>query len=498
MTRPVETRLRPLRQRQSDSGMDNISLTLLAFSAAQIFVMLRVMLRPGRDPAARVAWVAVIAVLPVIGLIGYLMFGEVRFGRRRLSRVLKARSLLPCAQELRPANSERPRSGSHYEQLFRVGETIGGYPPVGGNRAQLVTDSEEFVNQLVADIEAATDHVHLEFYIWLPDRSGVRVAEALTRAAGRGVTCRALADGMGSRSLIRSRHWRAMKGAGVRLAVALPLGIPLLGPLRGRIDLRNHRKLVVIDGEIAWCGSQNCADAEFLVKRRYAPWVDVMVRCTGPVVWQSQHLFAGDWMSAGDESLVELLRQPAEPGDGGLIGQVIGSGPADQHSGVPQLFATLLYNARSTVMITTPYYVPNETIQSALCACARRGVMTTIIFPRRNDSRIVAAASRSFYPELLDSGVRIHEFEGGLLHAKTFTMDNEISLIGSANMDRRSFELNFENNLLLQDPAFTAALRRQQFEYLRQSVRVEEQQVRAWGMSRHLWHNSMAVLGPLL
>lgn len=478
--------------------MDTTSLSLIAFSAAQIAVVLRAMLRPGRDPAARIAWVAVIAVLPVAGMICYLMFGEVRIGRRRLQRVLEARGQLPCARELRPALSDGPRPGSHYEQLFRVGETIGGYPPVGGNRAELVADSDDFIDRLVADIDAAEDHVHLEFYIWLTDRNGLRVVEALRRAAGRGVTCRALADGMGSRGLIRSKHWRAMRDDGVRLAVALPLGNPLLGSLRGRIDLRNHRKLAVIDAKVAWCGSQNVADAEFLVKRKFAPWVDVMVRCRGPVVWQSQHLFAGDWMSAGDESLVDLLRQPGDADRGGFIGQVIGSGPADQHSGIPQLFATLLYNARSSVMITTPYYVPNETIQVALCACARRGVPVTVIFPRRNDSRIVAAASRSYYAELLEAGVRIHEFEGGLLHAKTFTMDDQISLIGSANMDRRSFELNFENNLLLQDPAFTANLRRQQFEYLRQSHPVCIDEVRNWGIARRLCYNSMAVLGPLL
>jgi cardiolipin synthase len=262
--------------------------------------------------------------------------------------------------------------------------------------------------------------------------------------------------------------------------------------------MRNHRKLVVIDNKIAWCGSQNCADPEFLGKKRYGPWVDIMAKCKGPVVWQSQHMFVGDWMSATDENLLDLLELPEEEHDGGIIAQVIGSGPADQHSGMPQLFATLLYNARDSVVITTPYYVPNETMQSALCACARRGVETSVIFPRHNDSRIVAGASRSYYSELLASGVRIHEYEPGLLHAKTFTMDDEISLIGSANMDRRSFELNFENNVLVQDKAFTAQLRRQQLAYLASSHPVTLEEVQQWSLPRRLIQNTKAVLGPLL
>ena len=166
-----------------------------------------------------------------------------------------------------------------------------------------MADSNATIDSMVADIDAAKDHVHLTFYIWLPDDNGLKMVEALKRAAARKVTCRAMADGLGSRILIASEHWTAMRDAGVQVATALPIGNPLLRPLRGRIDLRNHRKILVIDNHVTYCGSQNCADPEFRIKARFAPWVDAMMRFEGPIARQNQHLFAGDWMAQVDEDI---------------------------------------------------------------------------------------------------------------------------------------------------------------------------------------------------
>jgi cardiolipin synthase len=165
---------------------------------------------------------------------------------------------------------------------------------------------------------------------------------------------------------------------------------------------------------------------------------------------------------------------------------------------MPEFFASLMFAARRDLTITTPYYVPNEAMQSALCACGRRGVKTRLILPARNDSWIVAAASRSYYEDLLEAGVEIHEFQAGLLHAKTLTLDGQISFIGSANMDRRSFDLNYENNVLIQDPAFTAAIRERQESYLAQSRPVTLAMVATWPGWRRLWNNTIAMLGPVL
>ena len=306
---------------------------------------------------------------------------------------------------------------------------------------------------MVADIDAAKDHVHVLFYIWLPDHNGCKVVEALKRAAARGVTCRAMADDLGSRTIIRSEHWQAMRAAGVRVAAGLPIGNPLLRPFDGRIDLRNHRKIVVIDDRITYCGSQNCADPEFLVKAKYAPWVDAVMRFEGPIARQNQFLFASDWMTYVDENLDDILSKPLPlPTPGGAPAQVIGTGPTVRYSAMPEMFESLLFAARREVVVTTPYYVPDESLQNALCTTAYRGVDTTIVFPARNDSWIVGAASRSYYADLLAAGVKIYEYEGGLLHTKSLTLDGEVTLIGSANMDRRSFELNYENNILFHDP----------------------------------------------
>lgn len=467
---------------------------------AELALIVRVLLRPHRQPASRIAWIVVIVVLPVIGILAYLFFGEVNIGRRRVARARKILDRMPGFPAAVPGDEANlaPNLPGRYAHLFQVGRSINGFEPVGGNSARLLADSNAAIDTIVADIDAATHQVHLLFYIWLTDSNGCKIVEALKRAAGRGVTCRAMADDLGSRGMIRSGHWQAMRQAGVQVAEALPIGNPLLRPLRGRIDLRNHRKIVVIDGRITYCGSQNCADPEFRVKPKYAPWVDIMLRFEGPIAAQNQRLFASDWMSRVDEDLNELLRQPVPAPGRGFAAQVIGTGPTVRYSAMPEMFESLMYAARRELVITTPYYVPDESMQNALCAAAYRGVDTSIILPARNDSWIVGAASRSQYADLLAAGVKVYEYVGGLLHTKSLALDGEVTLVGSANMDRRSFELNYENTILCCDAGLTADVLRRQREYLASSRPVTAEQVAAWPMSRRLWNNAVAMLGPLL
>jgi len=476
------------------------ALWTVVFLLVHLGVITRVILRPHREPASRVAWIVVVIVLPAIGILAYILLGETSIGRRRVRRLCAVLAAMPDLTKApgMDAPNLQPKIPETYAHLFRLGYSVNGFEPVGGNCASLLPDSNATIESMVADIDASQDHVHLISYIWLPDNNGLKVVEALKRAAARHVACRVMADGLGSQIMIESAHWKAMQAAGVQVATALPIGNLLLRPLRGRIDLRNHRKILVIDNRITYCGSQNCADPEFRIKARFAPWVDAVMRFEGPIARQNQYLFASDWMAQMGGDLTLLLRQPLPPGDPGLTAQVIGTGPTVYNSAMPEVFETLLYTARRELVITTPYYVPDEAMQTALCASARRGVGTTIIFPARNDSWIVGAASRSYYSDLLAAGVRIYEYEGGLLHTKSLTLDGEVTLIGSANMDRRSFDLNYENNILFYDPTLTAEMRRRQDAYLACSHPVTAETVAQWSMIRRLWNNTIAMLGPIL
>ncbi|MDA0933897.1 MAG: cardiolipin synthase [Planctomycetota bacterium] len=468
-----------------------------ATALVHVAAIARAILRPHRQPESRLAWILVMLLLPGLGLVAYLLVGETQVGRRRAERLRRALTALPD-----PGLVAGPAAGvkERFAGLSRVASSVNGYGPVSGQEIELMADSNAAIDRLVEDIGAARGHVHVSFYIWLADRNGLRVATALCDAARRGVTCRALADGLGSRDFIRSPHWRDMRAAGVHVGSALPIGNPLLRALRGRIDLRNHRKIVVIDGAITYVGSQNCADPEFRVKAKYAPWVDAMVRVVGPVARQNQHLFASDWMEQVDDPLRTLFDAPlpdAAAGSGSTA-QVIGTGTTVRTSAMPEVFASLFHTARHELVVTTPYYVPDAQIQAALCASAHRGVPTTLVVPATNDSWIVAAASRSYYAELLDAGVRIFEFGGGLLHTKSVTVDGEVTLIGSANLDRRSFDLNYENNLLAFDPALTVVVRHRQDLYLGDSHEVLRAEVDAWPIRRRLWNNALAMFGPIL
>lgn len=465
----------------------------------QVAVIVRVLQRPNREPTSRIAWVVVVLALPVLGILAYLMLGETNVGRRNQKAMKGVVGGELHKQTVDESQAKDPVGVPvRYAHLFRVGHSVSGYPAVAGNTAQLLADSQATIDSVIADIDAAKHRVDVLFYIWLTDNNGTSVAQALMRAVERGVNCRAMVDGLGSRPLLRSKLWRKMKKAGVQTSVALPLGNILLRPLQGRVDLRNHRKIIVIDNRITYCGSQNCADAEFRVKPKFAPWVDSVVRLEGPIAHQNALLFNSDWKvysgkdTADGEGVIESDETK------GVIAQVIASGPTLRASAMPEVFVSLMFAARRELVISTPYYVPNQSMQSALCAAAYRGVRTILILPARNDSREVAAASRSYYAELLQAGVDIREYVGGLLHSKTVTLDGEIVLVGSANMDRRSFDLNFENNILMYDPELTEAVRARQQSYIDSANDVTLEQVEGWSLSRRLWNNSVAMLGPIL
>jgi cardiolipin synthase len=467
-----------------------------AIFAADAATVARALLRPHREPASRLAWIIAIFALPIAGVILYLLLGETRIsgGRRERGRDINAHLYRP------PGNYDcrtEDCDSAHWAPIA-LARTVNHLDPTGGNSARLAADSNTAIEDMIADVDAARETAHGCFYIWLADNNGLKLKDAFIRAAKRGVHVRLLADALGSRKLIRSAHWRDMCDAGCEARVALPVGNPLWTVIRGRVDLRNHRKLMVVDNRVAWCGSQNCADPEFRIKPRYAPWVDIMSRWEGPVAPQCQYLFVSDWIAEGGDDIAELLKGPIPSGSGEIVAQVLGTGPTAEFDAMPACFSELIHSAREELVVTTPYFVPDEQLLFALTSAARRGVRTVILFPKRNDNWIVAAASRSYYKDLIDAGADIYEYRPGLLHAKTMVVDRCVGLIGSANLDRRSFELNFENNIMFQDVAFAAAVRARQDEYLADCDRVMREDVERYGIGLRLWQNLLATLSPML
>ena len=460
---------------------------------------IRILLRDDLVPTTRLAWFMVLVLLPYLGTVLYFLFGEVNLGKAATQRHNEIFDKIKRGAGDAFGTPEKiiPVIEGCYLPAFDYTASINGFNTVSGNSAELMKDAKDARTRLIADIDAAKDYVHVLYYIWLNDETGNDVGRALIRAAQRGVTCRAIADGMGSRAMIHSDLWKEMQHAGVRVAVALPFRNVIRTLITSRLDLRNHRKITVIDDKITYCGSQNCADPEFRVKPKYAPWVDIMLRFEGPVVAQNQLLFASDWMHATGEDFDQFTWNAA-PQPGGFPAQVMGDGPTERAGATPQMFAAAINCTRHELTLSTPYFVPDATVLEALCSAAYRGVALTLIFPEKNDSWVVAAASRSYYKKLLSTGAVIYEYSGGLLHSKTLTMDGKVSLIGSSNLDLRSFDLNYENNILLQDDDITDAIRARQAVYISSSKRVLLGDVANWPYRNRIWNNVIATIGPIL
>ncbi|MBX3565212.1 MAG: cardiolipin synthase [Sphingomonas sp.] len=459
-----------------------------------LIVLLRAMLVEGREPQARAAWLLLLLALPGIGTALYVLFGEPWVSKRFRNRVAQASTqLAPFAPKFGLADG----TIAPFENPFSTCAAVAGWSAAGGNEAAVAHNSDAAIDMIVADIEGATRAVHISFYIWLGDHNGTKVADAVCRAARRGVTCRIAADAIGSHAFIRSAHWAAMRDAGAHLCatLAVPFGLAFLAG--HRLDLRNHRKITVIDGRITYCGSQNCADPAFLPKRRFAPWVDILIRYEGPVAHQADLIFAALWTAETGEDLRAATTVSVSPVHGGLTAIAVGTGPLSPRGAMTDIFAACLASARQRIVITTPYFAPDPPLLAAIVAAARRGVAVTIIFPRRNDSRIVGAISRAYYPVLAKAGVRIFEYRGGLLHAKTLVIDGELALVGSSNMDRRSLDLNFENNILFRSAELAAQVGAHQDRWLADAIEIERGGIAARSPARRLLDNSLTIVGAL-
>ncbi len=464
--------------------------------AAALAVSVRVLLRPRLEPTVRLSWILVIELVPLVGILAYVLFGEIRMRGAEVETMANVRSRLSGLWQSSP--EELKVLPDFAEPVIKANRATTGFAAVAGNRAALLPEDDSAIAALVEAIDGATEHVHMLFYIWLDDPSGRSVAEAAIRAAGRGVKVRAIIDAFGSRAFGRSESWSRMKAAGVECVEALPLSIPVIGGLFQRMDLRNHRKIVVIDHVLGFTGSRNCSDRAFAIKPRYAPWIDVFLAIEGPVVRQMQAVFLQDWMSYTGEDLGEMLRMTRPVTAPGEVAQVVATGPDERQGSLSDCMVTMIHAARERLVITTPYYVPDASLDSAIRTAARRGVDVTVILPERNDSLVVQATSEGFYYGLVSAGVRLMLFQGGLLHSKIITADGRMAMLGSANMDRRSFELNYEMNMLFLGGDVTERLDERQQGYIDRARPIALEDIRGWSVRRRLRNNLLALAAPIL
>ncbi|MEM7309177.1 MAG: cardiolipin synthase [Planctomycetota bacterium] len=471
------------------------ALLFLVGAAVQVVLAGMVLLRPPHRQSSALAWILVILVLPMVGALAFLLFGDVRLGtkrRRRHRRIADVvrRSVAQHWAKTRPAEIPerlRPVAGL----AGQVADT----DPHGGNHVELIADTERLIEALVEDIGAAREHCHLLYYIFLDDESGERVGRALLAAAARRVTCRLLVDAVGSSRFLDSKLRADLERGGVVVREALPTRIRFNG---SRVDLRNHRKIAVFDGRIGYTGSHNIAAASFAHKPRFAPWVDATVRVDGPTVRDLQELFVEDWYMDTDDSLEDLLAIHPTEHQTGIALQVLGTGPSSHNDALIQLIQAGCHLAREELILTTPYFVPDEGTVDALATAALRGVRTSLVVPHRNDSLLVGAASRSYYEPLLEAGVQIFEYTEGLLHAKTITVDRSAGLVTTANLDRRSFEINFEVSLMIYDTDFASQVRFLQRSYIEDSIAVDPAAWERRGWVRRIAQNAAGMLSPIL
>lgn len=481
--------------------MISFSWPVILFSvelSLKIVMIAIVILQRNKTPPAKLSWILLIVFIPFVGSCLYMLFGTRRLGALRRKRHKKIIEAIPqsiashdCCPEINCA-----KVVEQFQPIATIAETVGASFVLSGNNAQLFGDSKKWVVALAEDIDRATKNCHLLSYIMLNDEAGELLADTLLRAVARGVECRLLLDSIGSKDFLHSQTCHRLRDAGVQVTNALPANI--LRATLVRIDLRNHRKIAVIDNAIGYMGSNNIAEASFAPKKKFAPWVDASVRLTGPIVRELQAIFIQDWFMDSDENLASLLQEPLQVEEHGFPAQLMATGPNSNNLALSQLLQTAFFSAKEELVITTPYFSLDETTESALLICAKRGVETHLVLPARNDSKLVAAASRSSFAKLLDAGVRIHEFHGGLLHSKTMTIDRNLALIGSANLDRRSLELNFEVNMLVYDTDFASEIRFLQSSYIEQSTPISEQTVSQWSIPQRLWQNAIGLIAPIL
>ncbi len=444
--------------------------------ALQIFLALSVILRvimTRHPPGSAFAWIMLTVALPYVGFFLYVMIGERPIGRWR---AYKLKHILAAWEKARAADrgSQRLPASQRHRGLVELAQKLGDLPMTSGSKLELLSDSIEALERMLEDIRAARKSISMEFYIWSLGGYSDKIAQAVIEAAQRGLTCRILVDDIGSHQFLRSPWPARFLAAGVHFNRALPVSFLALN--KGRADLRLHRKTVIIDDAVGYTGSLNMIDPNFFnISEGVGEWIDAMVRIEGTAVTDLNEVFFFDWALQPDDEgraphYAGSLPRTTPAGNASVT--VVPSGPTTVDDANKRLIIEAINCARSHVLLTTPYFVPDESLVIAIQNAALRGVEVRLCVPERCDSRFVSWASRRYFSDLMACGVKILSFKGGVLHTKAITVDSDFALFGTVNLDNRSLHLNFEMMLLIFDKHFVEDLSQLQRSYERRSSRV--------------------------
>jgi cardiolipin synthase len=446
-----------------------------------------------RSSSVAQAWLLLIFVFPIGGLILFLIFGGKGLSAKRIKRQAQFERWIAGVRRVLPLN-EGPLSvelGPDLQPVAQLADQLGNMPVLGGNSVELLDKYNDSIARLVDDIDGAQHHVHLLYYIFANDTNGTLVTDALVRAQRRGVECRVLADAMGSRRYMR-KLLRKLRPAGVQ-AEAMWEPFSLDG---SRIDLRNHRKIAVIDGRIGYTGSQNLVDAKYSEGIIYR---ELVARVTGPVVLELQAVLLADWFFETGQRLEGPDYYPTEgTATDGCAAQVLPSGPSYKLENNQHLFVDLLYQARERVVITTPYFIPSEPFLYALQTAVARGVEVTLIVSKKADQLLVGLAQASYYAQLLENGVHIYRYKPKFLHAKHMSVDDTLAVVGSSNMDIRSFQLNSEISLVVYDPDVARRMHALEAEYMANAEPLKPERWEQRSYAARAFEGSARLVSPLL
>ncbi|PHR14264.1 MAG: cardiolipin synthase [Sphingopyxis sp.] len=473
----------------------------LAFASVHALTILSWIIRLGafvvvpfrRSAAEARTWLLGFFIAPIPTLIIYLAIGRPEHSKKRKALFAKLPKVIGNIAKRANINPDQLRSDLPEKYLATASliEGVSQIPPVGGNAVELLPNYDDAIARIIADIDDAKHHVHLAFYIFAYDETGRKVISALERAGQRGVVCRVLIDAMGSHSSARKVE-KKLKKVGIEVHRILPLTRRLNS---SRIDLRNHRKIVVIDGNTGYTGSQNIVNAA--INDRLSN-DELLCRVQGPVVSGFQLVFLGDWYLETEEDIEDGTLFSDLRNCGKVTAQVLPSGPDYKGSSVDMIFTDLIHQARDEIVLVTPYFIPNEAMVSAITTASLRGVDTTLILSKESDSALVGLAQRSYYTRLLEAGVAIHLYEADFLHAKHMRIDDDICVIGSSNMDMRSFELNAEVSLICYGNKTANDLKIIENKYLDESVIVDLKSWKERSLPKKILENSARMLSDLL